>query len=119
MSKFKMPTVKEDLAEISENVTINANTEDQETLEDNKDELDNINNAGNADEPNETDDPNLLGIEDEAVFNKNELNPSNWNVIALPDSDLMEFTNSATGRIFKGTIDQFNSMLRTSNFVES
>ena len=119
MSKFKTPTIKEDvedLAEIVDGVTININAEDQrnqESFEDNKEESD------NTAEPDNTDDPNLLGIEDEAVFNKNELNPSNWNIIVLPDSDLMEFNNSATCRIFRGTMEQFNNMLRISNFVEN
>ena len=116
MSKFKTPAIKEDFAEIVDNVAININAEaqkNQESLEDNKEE------SANTDEPGNTDDPSLLGIEDEAVFNKNELNPSNWNIVVLPDSDLMEFNNSATGRIFKGTMDQFNNMLRISNFVEN
>ena len=110
MSKFKMPTIKEDLAEIVDAVTINTNTEDQknqESLEDSKEESDN------------TDGPNLSGTEDESLFNKSELNPSNWNIIVSPDSDLMEFNNTVTGRIFRGTVDQFNNMLRISNFVEN
>ena len=122
MSKFKTPAIKEDFAEIVDNVAININAEaqkNQESLEDNKEESANTDEPDNTDEPGNTDDPSLLGIEDEAVFNKNELNPSNWNIVVLPDSDLMEFNNSATGRIFKGTMDQFNNMLRISNFVEN
>ena len=54
----------------------------------------------------------IEGIEDEDLFSRSEMNPSNWNM--SPDGDIFIFSNTNTGRIFRGTVSQFNTILRIS-----
>jgi hypothetical protein len=46
----------------------------------------------------------------EAPFTANERVPSNWSI--MPDGDMIEARHNFTLRVFKGTIAQFNNLLR-------
>ena len=48
----------------------------------------------------------------ETLFDYHEQNPSNW-VVEEVDNTLV-FSNSNTGRIFHGTVEEFNKLMRAS-----
>jgi len=51
--------------------------------------------------------------DDSSFFNTNETNVSNWNLIPI-DEEIIQATNIVTGRIFEGTVEDFNIALRAS-----
>jgi hypothetical protein len=51
-----------------------------------------------------------LKTSSEAPFTANERVPSNWSITA--DGDMIEARHNVTLRVFKGTIAQFNTLLR-------
>lgn len=51
-------------------------------------------------------------VTEEDLFNFNEQNPSNWNVQEADET--LIFKNTVTGRVFEGTIQEFNKVMQTS-----
>lgn len=49
---------------------------------------------------------------EETLFDYHEQNPSNW-IVEEVDNTLV-FSNSNTGRIFYGTVEEFNKLMRAS-----
>lgn len=51
-------------------------------------------------------------LSNEYLFEGTELNPSTW--IITPESDTVVFVNTNSGRVFKGSIEDFNTLMRIS-----
>lgn len=60
--------------------------------------------------PNKTKEAEKIATE--SFFTMTEMNPSNWSISL--DGDNIVFQNTVTGRIFQGSVEAFNNLMRES-----
>ena len=83
--------------------------EQQELIE--QEIVENFTDTDNGSDSDSVDKVNEEEKQDCAPFSDNERVPAYWHLIPQ-DDDTVRFENTVTGRVFEGTVAEFNIMLR-------